>query len=241
VLDHRAAIRADADIFYETAASADAAATVPSCPDWSVADLLWHLAEVHYFWGYVIENGITHANDLAKIKRAKRPENVGDTIAFGRSSTDRLLALLENTDPSQHVWTWSTRHDVAFIGRHQVQETAVHRWDMQAATRAAPSPIDAAAAADAIDEFLHLTLPMARANAEPLAGIVHVHCTDVEGEWVLHEDGTIETTHARGDVALRGAASDLLLVLYRRLPLDAVEVIGDQGIAEQLFRQAKLE
>ncbi len=46
-------------------------------------------------------------------------------------------------------------------------------------------------------------------------------------------DGFIVTReHAKGDVAARGPASDLLLLLYGRLDLDAVEVLGDAAVLE---------
>ncbi len=30
-------------------------ARVEHCPGWSVADLVWHLTEVHWFWGTIVE------------------------------------------------------------------------------------------------------------------------------------------------------------------------------------------
>ena len=61
---------------------------------------------------------------------------------------------------------------------------------------------------------------------------MHLHCTDVEGEWIVQPDGRVEPIHAKGDAALRGTASDLLLALYNRVPLDALDVIGDRTVAE---------
>ena len=29
---------------------------VPTCPDWSVADLVWHLTEVQHFWTHIVTN-----------------------------------------------------------------------------------------------------------------------------------------------------------------------------------------
>ena len=33
---------------------ADPQAAVPGCPDWTTADLVWHIGEVHDFWGWVV-------------------------------------------------------------------------------------------------------------------------------------------------------------------------------------------
>ena len=42
---------------------------------------------------------------------------------------------------------------------------------------------------------------------------------------------TVARDHAKADAALRGPAHDLLMVLWRRSPLDAVEVFGDTAAA----------
>jgi hypothetical protein len=147
---------------------------------------------------------------------------------------EHLLGALTDVDPSTPVWTWAARKDVGFIQRHQVQEAAVHRVDMELATAKPPTPIDAALAADSIDELLEVSLPFALRDVT-LPGSVHVHCTDTEGEWIIRADGSVEPIHAKGDVALRGSASDLLLTLYRRLPLSTLDVIGDSSVAEELL------
>jgi hypothetical protein len=44
-------------------------------------------------------------------------------------------------------------------------------------------------------------------------------------------DGRVEPLHARGAVAIRGAASDILLALYKRIPIENLEIIGDAALA----------
>ena len=91
--------------------------------------------------------------------------------------------------------------------------------------------------------MLAITLPWGVRADKPLAGTVHLHGTDTEsgGEWFIHADGRVEAVHAKGDVAVRGPASDLLLVLYARLPLDTVEVIGDRALAVELLERINTE
>ena len=53
------------------------------------------------------------------------------------------------------------------------------------------------------------------------------------GEWLarLTPDGVVVTAeHAKGDVAARGTASDLLLFLYGRVPAHDLEVFGDSSL-----------
>jgi hypothetical protein len=83
---------------------------------------------------------------------------------------------------------------------------------------------------------------------------VHLHCTDVPGEWTLYTDTDTDTDtdtgapafrlvreHAKGDCALRGTASDLLLVLWRRLPVERVDVVGDAEVAARFLAYPRLK
>jgi hypothetical protein len=59
-MDYLAAIRSESDAFYATATGVtDPSLRVASCPDWSIADLVWHLGEVHWFWSTIIETRAT--------------------------------------------------------------------------------------------------------------------------------------------------------------------------------------
>jgi len=234
-MDFLAAIRRDSDRFYSAASSADPSRPVPSCPGWTIADLVWHLGEVHWFWGTDVE---LRAADPDAIEAGKppRPADYAGLLSFGRAQADRMIGLLEATPDDVPVWTWAlgeADHTVGFIRRHQVQEAALHRWDMQQAASGGPEPIDADVAADSIDELFAITLPWSLRPDKPMTGTVHVHCTDTEGEWVVQSDGRVERAHAKGDAAIRGTASDLLLALYKRTPLDSVEVLGDTAVAEE--------
>jgi hypothetical protein len=70
---------------------------------------------------------------------------------------------------------------------------------------------------------------------------LHVHAADVPdgtGEWLITHDPagiTVRRVHEKGTIALRGGASNLLLVLLQRLPPDtpAVQLHGDP----ELFRR----
>jgi len=42
----------------------------PTCPDWSAADLLWHLTEVHFFWAGVLQRDARTESDGGAAARA---------------------------------------------------------------------------------------------------------------------------------------------------------------------------
>jgi hypothetical protein len=50
-LDH---LELESARFAEAIGGARPEAPVPSCPGWNADDLLWHLAEVQWFWGTIV-------------------------------------------------------------------------------------------------------------------------------------------------------------------------------------------
>jgi hypothetical protein len=117
----------------------------------------------------------------------------------------------------------------------------VHRWDAQL-SHGEPEAIESALASDGVDEVLDVMLPQRREWVTPRrvsAGeTYHFHRTDGPGEWVVRfapEGPVVTREHVKGDVALRGPASDLLLWLWHRIPTSRLEVFGDAALADRFF------
>ena len=239
-LDYPAAIRRDGLALAEAAEAAGPSTPIASCPGWDMADLVWHLTEVHYFWGTIVADRLA---DPEKVPPLPRPEGFPALLARFRSGVVRLAEILAAADPATPVWTWARQQDAAFVIRHQAQETAVHRWDAeQAAGRT--FTIDPPLAADSIDEFFEHTAAGRREEVLPVAGSVHLCATDIAADWTVGEDDAgalvVERGHRRGDAAARATASDLLLLLYRRLDPTAVEVFGDAGVLQRFLARTDL-
>jgi hypothetical protein len=101
-------------------------------------------------------------------------------------------------------------------------------------------PIATDLAADGIDEFFFLG-----AN-EPVSGTgrLGLSTTDTGDSWTASVDGdrlSLATGDPEGDAVLTGTASDLLLVLWRRLPLETVQVDGDPAAARAFLQLADLD
>lgn len=163
-------------------------------------------------------------------------------LEWYRASLNRLLEALAAKDPNEPAWSWAGDHRVAFWNRRMAQEAAVHRWDAENAV-GDPGPIDAELAADGIDEFLGAFIPGDEIPYEGKSGTVHLHCTDVPGEWtVTLEEGSIPTYatgHSKGDAAVRGPAEDLLLFVWRRIEPERVEVLGDAGLVTDFWNYVR--
>lgn len=236
--DFVAAVERDGTAFVDACVAAGMSKRVPACPGWTVSDLLWHLAEVHHFWRLIVAE---QRDTWEGYEQPPRPADA-DLPGFFRTGLIAIVDTLRAAPPQQPNWTWASQRDAAFVVRRMAHETAVHRWDVEQVSGVA-HPIDAALASDGIDEFLEHFIASDSAVADDVSGSVHIHCTDVEGEWTIrNEDGfVVRREHAKGDCAIRGAASDVLLVLWRRLPLTAAEVVGDADVATRFVAHSHLE
>lgn len=210
---------------------------VAACAPWLVGDALWHLIEVHSFWRQVVAEGATPQS----VRRTAPPadEELPRMLADGAAA---LVAALADADPDSAVWTWAGPRHPSWVARRMAHETAVHAFDVCSAAGLGWR-IEPSLATDAIDEFLGVMLDQLREGQPRPGGTVHLHCTDVDGEWMVRDvNGTfeVERAHAKGSCALRGTGAELMLVLWRRWPLARVEVIGDGEVAERFVGCADL-
>lgn len=229
-------LRREGDVFADSIAQA-MNRSIASCEPWMGTDLLWHMIEVHYSWKFIVETHLMNPDEY--VPRSRPADN--DLLSEYRTGLDELINVLSSLDPGRSCWTWAGIHDVAWVIRRMAHETAVHAWDALCAT-GNTSEIDAVLASDGIDEFVHVMVKSnVREDEERLTGSVHIHCTDVNGEWLIvptdRSEVVVTREHAKGDCAIRGSASQLLLGLWRRIPMSSLGVIGNSDVAAQFLNR----
>lgn len=226
-----AAISREAESLVAAATAAAAEARVPSCPDWTVADLLAHVGRVHRWAARTVEVRAQERVPFGAIEAAPEPDA---RTTWVRAGAARLVEVLSAAAPDDAVWTLVGPGTVAFWDRRQACETVVHRVDAQLAAGTV-EPVEPALAADAIDELLTLVRLAPRGSPSDGGGnTLHLASTDHPRDWVVRSraDGgvDVESAAAPADVTLRGPASDLLLLLTGRGPGATVEQVGDAGV-----------
>ncbi len=223
------------------AGSPDLGVRVPSCPDWSLGDLVEHVAQVQRFWAAAVVAG--PGEEPPNVAPADDAPAVG-LLARSAAATQELIAALRAAGPAAGCWTWWGDSEVPMtsgaVARHQVQEAAVHAFDAQSVT-GTPQPVPAIAAIDGIAEFISVSYGTAGPwPHEPVRIGLHA----AEGQsWLLDLtapgahviDGQHETA-----ADLHGPASNLLLTLHGRLPLDSLRSEGDRAVLENLLRWPSL-
>jgi len=231
--DYCAAIRREGHALGAAARAAGVDRAVPSCPDWQVADLLGHVGRLHHWVAAIVESA---GDDPPDHWSAAEPPPAAVRLEWFESGVDLVADALLRVDPASPAWSWTDDRTAGFWARRQANETAVHRWDAQLAARTT-EPIEHDLAVDGIDEFFDLIPFWRRESTLHSAGeSIHLHCTDGDGEWLvrLAADGVLVTReHAKGDVAMRAPASDLLLFLYGRADRTAADVFGDASLLDR--------
>lgn len=246
-LEHLAA---ESQHFRRVMATCPPDAAVPSCPEWSAADLLRHLTRVQSFWAWVVTHRPAGPDAFAE---PALPQAYDDLLAAFDEQSDALLAALRSADPDDAAWTWhDTRKDVAFVLRRQAHEALVHRRDAELAAGATSSfPVDLAS--DGVVEALDVMfggLPawgtftpgptLVRVDVTDTGDVVHVRLgrftgTSPDGE-VCDEDDVqvVADPGVPPDAVLAGTAEALDTALWRRSDWSAVTVTGDETAAALL-------
>ncbi|MDQ3763449.1 MAG: maleylpyruvate isomerase family mycothiol-dependent enzyme [Actinomycetota bacterium] len=241
------ALTAQSALLAEALAGADLQQRVPTCPDWTLYRLAEHLGQSHRWVTEIVTRRVTTQPGPGELPLATAPEDVDGLCAWLREGAGELADAIRAAGPQTPVWSWADDHSVGFWARRAAHETTVHRADAELAL-GREFTVEADLAADAISEWLSLlSLPQAveyRPELAALRGegqILHLHSTDPglgeAGEWIVRRTPSgpsWEHGHAKGDVAVRGAVVDLLLVLLRRVPPDKapITVLGDASVLD---------
>jgi uncharacterized protein (TIGR03083 family) len=226
---------------------------IAHCPGWTMADLVWHLTGVHWFWNHVASSRPTQEpSDLERLERPVATELVATLL----SGVETLTATLRSADQDSTCWTWGLEQNVGFITRHQVQEAAVHHWDaLDAVGRSSRWSMDPVAAIDSVEEFLTESVANRRwpkADVEPMRGTIwFCPCfadTAICPTWHIHDGearGTVAFESYEGEAPEIDGLADgdhvdpaaLLLWLYRRVPDSDIDSMGRFGARRPLLER----
>jgi uncharacterized protein (TIGR03083 family) len=236
----------DSARFLAAVLAAPSDAPVPSCPDWSADDLLWHLGEVQWFWSELVR---TRPAGPDAYTEPERPSDRDGLAAFYRTASAALQGRLPGTPPDAMVWTWSPQdHTARFIRRRQAHEALIHRVDAELAA-GERTPLDPVLAADGVDEALRIMYggvpPWGTFTPDGEGAAVRLTATDVGRSWLTALgvwSGTSPNTgksyadapvfeivpdDGRPVASISGAAGDLDCLLWNRAPLGEVARAGD--------------
>ena len=240
-------LAADYGDLRDAATSVELTAPVPSCPGWTVSDLVVHVAEVYLHKATVMRTG--------EVPRPWPPPGLAAEVPLallGRAY-GQLTAEFSAREPGTRAVTWyDPDQTVAFWIRRMAQETAVHRIDAELAAGLPVTTAPADLAVDGVDEVLKRMLAFGSAAwPEEFAEMAGEHLASEGGRdtitvaagraaWtvrpsprqVVVEDGAADGARA----VVEGRPDLLLRWLWGRAGDDAVRLAGDPAWADYLRR-----
>ncbi|HEX6683858.1 MAG TPA: maleylpyruvate isomerase N-terminal domain-containing protein [Candidatus Limnocylindrales bacterium] len=149
----------------DLAGGGDLTARVPSCPEWTVADLVSHVAHVY----------------LHKVEMMRHhgwpdpwpPAPTGETeVEMLERGYLALRAEFAARPATQEAVTWHDEDQtVGFWVRRMAHETVIHRIDAELGAGVASEPVPGDLALDGIDELLQLFLAWPSVKWGKFAGV----------------------------------------------------------------------
>jgi uncharacterized protein (TIGR03083 family) len=207
-------------------------AHVPCCPGWTLADLVWHLAEGQHFWAWVVR---TRAPDPSAYQEPDRHPDE-ELLGWLTAQNAELETVLAGAEPAERVWTWAPQQSVAWVLRRQTHEAVVHTVDVEEVlddVRQIPAEVGL----DGLDEWLEVMVPGALPHGPPPeAHPVVFHAVDADAERTLFPG-----TRPFPIATLTGNAGDLLLAVWHRVTLEVLTVDGDPAQAAAMIDLIKVE
>jgi uncharacterized protein (TIGR03083 family) len=214
--------------------------TVPTCPDWTGADLANHVAAVYLHKTETMRRG--------EFPKQWPPDLGADPLAALDRAYGELTAEFAAREPDEPALTWyAPVQTVGWWIRRMAQETVIHRIDAELAAGVEPLPVPADLATDGIDELLECFLAYDSAVDADLRELL-VSCDgatariDTEsGGWLVQlgpDAVTLERVPANAaadaEIVVRGSEDAVLRWLWRRTGNDAVELDGNRAVVGKL-------
>ncbi|MEW2590621.1 maleylpyruvate isomerase N-terminal domain-containing protein [Micromonospora aurantiaca] len=252
--DHLRLIDDRSTAFHAAVAAAPSLdAPVPSCPEWTLFDLVQHLGMGRRRSAAIVAAGPADGPPDKSVwdDGTGAPRERQALLAWWRESVERLTSALREAGPDRRCWTWwgdsQSPETSGAWARRQVAEIAVHTHDAQLAV-GSPEPLPDEVALDAFDDC-QFTLCSTDVAWPHEPAVVEYHATEGRswrlrlsgdgaqasrlGEPAAGEDPDRDTA----DVSARGTASDLVLFFYGRMTPDSpkLELDGDRRIFDQLI------
>jgi uncharacterized protein (TIGR03083 family) len=244
VAQHLDAVHHEGLRLAQAAARSSLEAPIPTCPGWTMRDLLRHVGTVHR-WATAHVSGARQDNfdPFAEVGDNWPPD--ADLIGWFSEGHAGLVQALGEAPADRQCFTFlPAPSPLAFWARRQAHETAVHRADAESASGAITSCAPEFAR-DGIDELLFGFLGRPGSQLTSNAPwTLHLHATDTDGEWLVRtqaEGLAITAEHGDDcDCTVAARASDLYLLVWNRRVAEGLAIDGDASLLARWRRGVRI-
>lgn len=239
-MDYAAALTGQNQKLAELLTDADWSVPVPTCPGWTLLQLLRHVGRGDRWAAQIITDRADTSLDPRLVKDGKPPADAPGAIGWLSQSPRILLAAVQDIGPGTEVSTFTGPKPAGWWTRRRLHEATVHRADA-AISLGAPYELPARLAADGISEWLERLADeqaLGRPGSLPAGATLALRATDqdlTENTWTVLGTPTGVRWHggpAGADLTVSGPATDLLLALLRRRPAEdtGISMHGDTAL-----------
>jgi uncharacterized protein (TIGR03083 family) len=190
----------------------DLSLTVPTCPDWSLAELMAHIGGNLRSVETAVRTGTPVTAPDKQVPGVAGPgdDDPAALDSWLAEAAARFADTLRRAGPDGEAQVWTVQAPTAFWARRAAHDLVIHRADAA------------------------VTLRAGYTVAPELAAEWLIELGQDGFSW--------RRGHEPATVTLRGPLVDVLRVFYRRLPADSqrVEVLGDPGLLDFWLERVSL-
>jgi uncharacterized protein (TIGR03083 family) len=226
--------------FADAVAGLDPQATVPTCPEWRVRDLVGHIGQAHRWTAELVRSRRSAAAPPDPLD--SRPGRPPDWAGWLRAGAAELVDAITDVGAETPVWTFLGVAPARFWLRRMLADTAVHQADAAIAAGKAFT-IAPDLAADTISEGLEVLSSAVVADLKPALAELRgdgqrIQLRPEEGAgWSITRTPngvTWQRRTADADVVVAAPVRELLLVFSRRIAPDdhRLTITGDRALLD---------
>jgi uncharacterized protein (TIGR03083 family) len=231
-VEFAAALLDQNDEFAEVLRGADAAMPVPTCPGWTLKQLMRHVGRGDRWAGQIVGDRLSEALDPREVRGGKPPDDGDGAIEWLKGGARELIDAVDRVGPDTPVWTFLGPRPAAWWIRRRLHEATVHRADALLAL-GREFELSTELAVDGLSEHLERVIAESGDDVTPLddGQALHLHATD-GGEWILRGTGDAAEPAHTSEATVSADATTLFLAVVRRIPADdpRIDVSGDDEV-----------
>ncbi|WP_157474587.1 maleylpyruvate isomerase family mycothiol-dependent enzyme [Parafrankia sp. EUN1f] len=218
----REALLTETDLLADLYRDRDPTTPVPTCPGWTLAQLVAHVGGAHRWTATMVTHRSTENIDYATVPDVRRPHDQQAAVEWLRDSARQIITAVDATGAEVPVWTpFAGLRPAQWWIRRRLHEVTGHRADALLAL-GRDVVMAPAVAADGLSELLDLIASGAPWFATPLddENTLTLTATDTAAGWSITRSGDTVTwtgVPAAATVTVSGAAVDLYLLALRRI------------------------
>jgi len=241
VAEHVAILEREGELLAVAAERTSLEATVPTCPDWTLRDLVRHISGIHRWAAAHVSRSRSGRWDPFVELEGQWPSD-SELVAWFRDGHADLVRSLRSAPSDLQCFSFlPAPSPLAFWARRQAHETGIHRVDAESAGGPI-TPFGPDQAVDGIDEllFAFMARPGQQLKSSTPRSLL-LQATDTPNTWLVRvgpDEPRVSREPTRDvDCQVAASASDLFQLVWNRRSLDGLDATGDASLLD-LWRES---